>query len=384
MTSARLELATACVLDRRDNHLHQEVTFLSYFETFNRLSHRIKVLPSRDFPKEEYYDSIDSKDVPVKIQSTTPKAYQDLQASSGTKISGIRSTISTSQDLDLESSAKVDQSTSGNIHPPIQTHPSVSVNTPTPPLSLTPSKRPFSVRTPPLVPADIRTSPAPGIITSVMSQQPPAHNFSVNTTGPFNFGVASAPPTSQVILDSVKETTPLPTSSQAPTFDPAVPTPDWVSIFQAQFRRYDERLAQFEHLLEENLRLRAALEAAQQRIAALEADRAVHPKPTSTPPAPTMLKLSEGTSASRWSPPEAAPLPATATKSFAAVVAATATPSAQTKASLPVRRRRVTPRQMKAVARTFAPPAGDHGYQYVYLPCRFREAYSSLRAKPVF
>ncbi|KAG1167772.1 hypothetical protein G6F70_009631 [Rhizopus microsporus] len=25
MTSARLELATACVLDRRDNHLHQEV-----------------------------------------------------------------------------------------------------------------------------------------------------------------------------------------------------------------------------------------------------------------------------------------------------------------------------------------------------------------------
>ncbi|KAL4205585.1 hypothetical protein AB4K20DRAFT_1953489 [Rhizopus microsporus] len=120
--------------------------------------HWIKVLASRDFPKEEYYHSIDSKDVPVKIQSATPKAYQDLQAPSGTKISDIRSTISTSQDLDLESSAKVDQSTSGNIHP-----------------CLVRSLH---------VPADIRTSPAPGIITSVMSQQPPAHNFSVDTTGP--------------------------------------------------------------------------------------------------------------------------------------------------------------------------------------------------------
>ncbi|RCH77781.1 hypothetical protein CU097_001588, partial [Rhizopus azygosporus] len=117
----------------------------------------------------------------------------------------------------------------------------------------------------------------------------------------------------------------------------------------AQFRRYDERLAQFEHLLEENLRLRTALETAQQRIAALEADRAVHPKPTSTSPAPTTPKLSEGTSASRWSSPEAAPLPAAANKSFAAVVAATATPSAQTKASLPVRRRRVTPLRVPAL-----------------------------------
>ncbi|CEG75312.1 hypothetical protein RMATCC62417_10377 [Rhizopus microsporus] len=175
-----------------------------------------------------------------------------------------------------------------------------------------------------------------------MSQQPPARNFSVDMTGPFDFGVVSAPPTSQVTLDKVKETTPLPTSSQVPTFDPTLSTPDWVSIFQAQFRRYDERLAQFEHLLEENLRLRAALEAAQQRIAALEADRAVHPKPTSIPPAPTIPKPSEGTSASRWSSPEAAPLPATANKSFAAVVASTATPPALPKASPPVRRRRVT------------------------------------------
>jgi hypothetical protein len=214
-----------------------------------------------------------------------------------------------------------------------------------------------------------------------MSQQPAAHNFSVDITGPFDFGVATAPPTSQTALDNIKETTPLPASSQVTTSDPAVLAPDWVSIFQAQFRRYDERLAQFEHLLEENLRLRAALEASQQRIAALEADRAVHPKPTSTPPAPTTPKPNEGTSASRWSSPEAVPLPTTATKSFAAVVAAIATPSAPSKASPPVRRRRVTPRQVKAVARTFAPLAADHGYQYVYLPCRFREAYSSLRAK---
>lgn len=214
-----------------------------------------------------------------------------------------------------------------------------------------------------------------------MSQQPPAHNFAVNVTGPFDFGVATAPPTSQVTLDNVKETTPLPTSPQVPTCDPAVPAPDWVSTFQAQFRRYDERLANFEHLLEENLRLRAALETAQQRIATLEADRTVHSKPTSAPSAPTTPTASQGTPVSRWSSPEATPVVPAANKSFAAVSAATATSPAPTKTSQPVRRRRITPRQVKAVARTFAPLTGGHGYQYIYLPCRFREAYSSLRAK---
>ncbi|KAG1391031.1 hypothetical protein G6F60_012751 [Rhizopus arrhizus] len=166
-----------------------------------------------------------------------------------------------------------------------------------------------------------------------------------------------------------------------PTCTPAVPAHDWVSIFQAQFRRYDERLANFEHLLEENLRLRAALETAQQRIATLEADRTIHPKPTSAPSTPTPPTTSQGTPVSRWSSPEAAPVVPAAKKSFASVSAATATSPAPPKTSQPVRRRRITPRQVKAVARIFAPLTGGHGYQYVYLPCRFREAYSSLRAK---
>ncbi|KAG1434701.1 hypothetical protein G6F56_014219 [Rhizopus delemar] len=46
----------------------------------------------------------------------------------------------------------------------------------------------------------------------------------------------------------------------------------------------------------------------------------------------------------------------------------------------PVRRRKPTARQMEAIHRRFQPVAASHDYQYLYLPSRYREPISSLRA----
>ncbi|KAG0830854.1 hypothetical protein G6F17_014068 [Rhizopus arrhizus] len=44
-------------------------------------------------------------------------------------------------------------------------------------------------------------------------------------------------------------------------------------------------------------------------------------------------------------------------------------------------RKVLSTRQLQVVARTFTPVSGTHGYQYIYLPCRFRESISNARAK---
>ncbi|KAG1323070.1 hypothetical protein G6F62_009879 [Rhizopus arrhizus] len=40
-----------------------------------------------------------------------------------------------------------------------------------------------------------------------------------------------------------------------------------------------------------------------------------------------------------------------------------------------------TKRQLQAAARTFAPPPANNGFQYLYLPCHFRESITNVRKK---
>ncbi|KAG1578142.1 hypothetical protein G6F47_012927 [Rhizopus delemar] len=95
-----------------------------------------------------------------------------------------------------------------------------------------------------------------------------------------------------------------------------------------------QRLAQLEALTKENQNLRANLEAAQRRIKELET--------LSVPPAAAPTTLTK---------PKTSPR----------------TGKAPTK------------RQLQVAARTFAPPPANNGYQYLYLPCRFRESITNIR-----
>jgi hypothetical protein len=49
----------------------------------------------------------------------------------------------------------------------------------------------------------------------------------------------------------------------------------------------------------------------------------------------------------------------------------------------PPNRTRKTPtkRQLQVAARAFVPPSNNNGYQYLYLPCRFRESITNVRKK---
>ncbi|KAG0771831.1 hypothetical protein G6F22_016164 [Rhizopus arrhizus] len=142
-----------------------------------------------------------------------------------------------------------------------------------------------------------------------------------------------------------------------------------------------QRLAQLEALLKENQTLRTDLATAQRRIKELESSVT----PTITAPTPLDTPKPAGSEASKWKSSPASPLtiaPATTTPSFATVArrGKNATPAINTKTSTRARTA-PTKRQIQVAARTFLPPSTNTGYQYLYLPCRFRESVTNVRKK---
>ena len=177
---------------------------------------------------------------------------------------------------------------------------------------------------------------------------------------------------------------------EEPTLDPpseflSSSTPEWVLMFQKRFREYDARLEQFSSLFEENKRLRAELEVANARIALLE--KASSPvRPASLLDEPMMDDFSipapiapplQGTAASMHASKSAEPVTKDNQKVTFATVAGSGDPSPRR--SRPSRV--VSARQREKVFRTFQAVSDTHGYRYLYFPCRFRESFSSFRAK---
>ncbi|CAO3660278.1 unnamed protein product [Rhizopus microsporus] len=158
-----------------------------------------------------------------------------------------------------------------------------------------------------------------------------------------------------------------------------------LSKTQIQHRPFQARLLHVESLVQENQRLREELTAAQTRIAELEATQTKQQNQQQQP------KSRVGTEASKWktttatptakpAPPAPQPTATPAPYKAAALKGKKATPPAL-KPSTTRPRKALSTRQLQVVARTFTPVSGTHGYQYIYLPCRFRESISSARGK---
>ncbi|ORE00714.1 hypothetical protein BCV72DRAFT_326047 [Rhizopus microsporus var. microsporus] len=189
----------------------------------------------------------------------------------------------------------------------------------------------------------------------------------MNPTTAFDFG-----PTQQPVQQSS-----MLTMDQPLDFGLPASVPDWFRPFQA-------RLLHVESLVQENQRLREELNTAQARIAELEASQ------TQQPQQPQQPKLHVGTEASKWKstsatptakpnpPPQPATIPAPY-KAAALKGKKTAPPAPKPSTTRP--RKVLSTRQLQVVARTFTPVSGTHGYQYIYLPCRFREPITSARGK---
>ncbi|PHZ15673.1 uncharacterized protein RHIMIDRAFT_248803 [Rhizopus microsporus ATCC 52813] len=158
--------------------------------------------------------------------------------------------------------------------------------------------------------------------------------------------------------------------------------PEWFQPIQATIFN---RFAHIESLIQENQQLRTALDAANQRIKALEANQ--FPLPTSTtPPAPTTPKSSDS-SASKYAtttPPTASTnsLPKASPVSFASVAAKNKdTKPKITKTMSHKQKSMISRHKIQVIARSFTPVSETAGYQYIYLPRRYREPISSIRTK---
>ncbi|KAG1437165.1 hypothetical protein G6F56_013236 [Rhizopus delemar] len=130
-----------------------------------------------------------------------------------------------------------------------------------------------------------------------------------------------------------------------------------------------------EEVVADNQRLRSELDLAQQRILDLESQLSQDHVPAlvlDTPPATS----EPGTEASKFASNDL-PREQAQPTSFAAAAAR----GKSATAPKPVRRRKPTARQIEAIHRRFQPVATSHDYQYLYLPSRYREPISSLRAK---
>ncbi|KAG1194899.1 hypothetical protein G6F35_013323 [Rhizopus arrhizus] len=229
------------------------------------------------------------------------------------------------------------------------------------------TKRTLADRSPPIFPADLARQPSgkPKVdmdinyITNPTLMGQPDLNFGPTTTpqqpvlsitGPMDFGVPHG-------------------------------TPDWFQPIMAMITSQGQRLAQLEALLKENQTLRTDLATAQRRIKELESTVT----PTITASTSLDTPKPAGSEASKWksssaSPPTTAPV--ATTPSFATVArrGKNATPATTTKTSTRARTA-PTKRQIQVAARTFLPPSSNTGYQYLYLPCRFRESVTNVRKK---
>ncbi|KAG1442059.1 hypothetical protein G6F55_013072 [Rhizopus delemar] len=200
----------------------------------------------------------------------------------------------------------------------------------------------------------------------------------LDLTQDLNFGLSTAPKAS-----------PLTTSA-----------PDWFLPIQAQLNRQEQlinrqglRLSQREDVVVENQRLRTDLALARQEINELKS-RLGSPIPQEqpTPMAEDFPEL--GTAHSKYATPTTPvarttprdpPVLAVSTPSQPSFLATATRGQTTTDTVVPVkvhrRRNPLTSRQRQALARSFMPVSDNQGYQYLYLPTRFRERISSLRKK---
>ncbi|KAG1059595.1 hypothetical protein G6F42_028260 [Rhizopus arrhizus] len=147
--------------------------------------------------------------------------------------------------------------------------------------------------------------------------------------------------------------------------------PDWFQPIMAMITSQGQRLAHLEALTKENQNLRADLKAAHRRIKELEALNA----PLTATPKTVAVNKPAGSEASKWkSSPTPAPTPAPTNSSFASAARKGMRITQPSKPKATTRTRKApSKRQLQVAARTFAPPPANNGFQYLYLPCRFRE-----------
>ncbi|CAO3700865.1 unnamed protein product [Rhizopus stolonifer] len=128
-----------------------------------------------------------------------------------------------------------------------------------------------------------------------------------------------------------------------------------------------------EEVVAENKHLRSELDLAQQRILDLEFQLSMDHVPT------LVLDPTTATESSKYATQDLTSQPAPQTSFAAAAARGKSAPAP--KATKSLRRRKPTARQMQAIHRTFQPVADSHDYKYLYLPSRYHEPISSLRAK---
>jgi hypothetical protein len=226
-------------------------------------------------------------------------------------------------------------------------------------------KRTLSDRSPQLSPTHHLNRP---------TSKPKLHNlqYLMNPTPNTNFGPATHPSLSASAL----------VVNQPLDFGLPSNVPEWFQPIQTMIFK---RFAHIESLIQENQQLRNALDAANQRIKALEANQ--FPLPTSTTlPAPTTPK-SSGSDASKYAAttPQTTPTtpsPKASPVSFASVAAKNKDTKSKTTKTMPHKQKAVISRhKIQVIARSFTLVSETAGYQYIYLPRRYREPISNIRTK---
>lgn len=284
------------------------------------------------------------------ISSINPSKINNKQQLSPSKIEN-PSRITTNTQLDSQK----------NINNKIQVSPDPELSAAT--------KRTLADRSPPFLPIDIDRHPTgkPKHNMDIANITNPATTTTLTSDPDFHFGPTTAPTASALSLNGPLDFGVLPGM------------PDWFQPIMAMITSQGQRLAHLEALTKENQSLRADLEAAHRRIKELETLN------TTLPAAPTTAAINKpaGSEASKWkSPPTPTSTPAPTTSSFASAARKGMRTTQPSKPKPTTRTRKVpTKRQLQVVARIFAPPSENNGYQYLYLPCRFRESITSVRKK---
>ncbi|KAG1501980.1 hypothetical protein G6F52_012410 [Rhizopus delemar] len=275
-----------------------------------------------------------------------------------TKISSDKTTISKSRDLEITRQPLI-----SSLRSTLPKSVPISI----------PSKRTIADRTPPFVPVDMSRKTIGSLKLNKDSDVTSTSNITaphLDLTQDLNFGLSTAPKAS-----------PLTTSA-----------PDWFLPIQAQLNRQEQlinrqglRLSQREDVVVENQRLRTDLALARQEINELKS-RLGSPIPQEqpTPMAEDFPEL--GTAHSKYATPTTPvarttprdpPVLAVSTPSQPSFLATATRGQTTTDTVVPVkvhrRRNPLTSRQRQALARSFMPVSDNQGYQYLYLPTRFRE-----------
>ncbi|KAI8368218.1 uncharacterized protein BYT42DRAFT_504111 [Radiomyces spectabilis] len=133
--------------------------------------------------------------------------------------------------------------------------------------------------------------------------------------------------------------------------------PEFMTTIMAELNQLRSRMDQYDELIAENQRLKQSLAAAEAKIAQLETQR--------SPPTPS------GAMASKYAHEnDSTPVPTTTSPSDEDTWA---------KRVQRAKKLKVSPKRMATLARAFTPTSETHGFQYVYIPSKFRMKTKALR-----